>query len=124
MENQHLIFVYGTLRTGHSNHQLLGAAHCYGVGRTRDNFAMYIISGYPYVTSAEPRYPIVGELYAVDDRMLERLDKVEGHPHYYVRRKVVVDVGDEEFSAWMYLRDPPGSLLPSGDYNERDRISS
>lgn len=79
---------------------------------------MYIVSGYPYVTGAEERYPIVGELYAVDNELLEKLDKVEGHPHYYVRREVVVNVGGEEHIAWMYVRDPQGALLPTGDYND------
>jgi gamma-glutamylcyclotransferase (GGCT)/AIG2-like uncharacterized protein YtfP len=50
--------------------------------------------------------------------MLEKLDKVEGHPHFYVRREVAVDVGGEEYSAWMYVRDPPGTLLSTGDYND------
>lgn len=118
MGKQHLVFVYGTLRQGHSNHQLMGDAQCHGVGCTRDRYAMYIVSGYPYVTSTEARYPIVGELYAVDDAMLEKLDKVEGHPRYYVRREVAVDVGGVEYRAWMYVRDPHGILLPTGDYND------
>lgn len=118
MEKEHLVFVYGTLRQGHSNHQLMGDAHCYGIGHTRDRFAMYVVSGYPYVTAAEERYPIVGELYAVDGEMLEKLDKMEGHPHFYVRREVAVDVGGEEYRAWMYVRDPPGTLLATGDYND------
>ena len=118
MENEHLVFVYGTLRQGNCNHQLMGAARCFGVGSTRDRFAMYIVSGYPYVTAAEERYPIMGELYAVDGEMLKKLDKMEGHPHFYVRREIAVDVGGEEHIAWMYVRDPPGTLLATGDYND------
>src|SRR5689334_20254909 len=85
MERQHLVFVYGTLRQSHSNHQLMGDAYCYGIGRTRNKYAMYIAGGYPYVTSLEARYQIVGELYAVDDDTLDKLDKMEGHPRYYTR---------------------------------------
>ena len=118
MEKEHLVFVYGTLRQGHRNHQLMGGAHCYGVGSTCDMFAMYIVSGYPYVTGAAERYPIVGELYAVDGEMLEKLDKMEGHPHFYVRKEVDVEVGGEEYRAWMYVRDPPGTLLATGDFND------
>jgi len=118
MEQQHLIFVFGTLRQARSNHQLLGDAYCYGIGRTRDKYAMYITSGYPYVTSKEARYPIVGELYAVDDATLEKLDKMEGHPHYFKRREIIVDVEKAEYTAWMYFRDPQGTLMPTGDFND------
>jgi gamma-glutamylaminecyclotransferase len=116
MKEQHLVFVYGTLRQVQSNHKLLGDAHCYGTGSTREMYAMYVSGGYPYVISTEARYPIVGELYAVDDATLDTLDKMEGHPRYYTRREIVVDVEGMEYSAWMYFRDPHGTLLPTGDY--------
>ena len=118
MERKHLVFVYGTLRIAHSNHHLLKDAYSYGVGSTESSYSMYLISGYPYVTSSETRYPIVGELYAVDDDTLETLDRMEGHPRYYVRRETAVIVGEEHYVAWMYFRDPQGLLMQSGDYNE------
>lgn len=118
MEQNHLVFVYGTLRNGHSNHHLLKEAYCYGIGSTEASYAMYHIGGYPYVTSSEARYPIVGELYAVDDDTLGALDSMEGHPRYYERRETNVMVCDNHYIAWMYFRDPPGLLMQSGDYNE------
>lgn len=117
MERQHLVFVYGTLRKTHENHPLLEDAFSYGVGSTQNNYAMYMVGSYPYVTSVEPRYPIVGELYAVDDDTLAKLDKMEGHPHYYTRRQTTVIIDGEEYTAWMYFRDPHGTLMPTGDYN-------
>lgn len=118
MEQKHLIFVYGSLRQGHGNHHLLEGASCYGTGQTLSNCAMYVVSGYPYVTSSEQRYPIIGELYAVDVAMLEKLDKMEGHPRYYVRRETTVVVAGQEYTCWMYFRDPDGTLLHTGDFNE------
>ena len=118
MEQNQLIFVYGSLRQGHGNHHLLKGAFCYGTGQTVNKCAMYVVSGYPYVTSSEERYPIVGELYAIDDAMLEKLDKMEGHPRYYVRRETNVVIAGQEYTAWMYFRDPYGTLLHTGDFNE------
>jgi len=118
MERKHLVFVYGTLRIGHSNHHLLKEAYCYGTGSTDASYAMYLVSGYPYVTSSEARYPIVGELFAVDDDTLKTLDSMEGHPRYYERRETPVTVCEDHHVAWMYFRDPPGLLMQSGDYNE------
>jgi gamma-glutamylaminecyclotransferase len=117
MEPKHLIFVYGTLRKGHCNHHLLKDASCYGVGSSEACFAMYLKNGYPYITSSESRYPIVGELYSVDDDTLAQLDKFEGHPRYYERREIAVIVGEDRYNAWMYFRDPPGVLMQCGDYN-------
>jgi len=45
MERKHLVFVYGTLRNGHSNHHLLKDAYCYGTGCTEASYVMYLISG-------------------------------------------------------------------------------
>lgn len=118
MKRQHLIFAYGSLRQGHGNHHLLEGAYYYGTGRTLNNYAMYMVSGYPYVTSSEARYPITGELYGVDEDTLEKLDKMEGHPRYYVRKETAVLIKGEPFSAWMYIRDPQGILMVSGDYND------
>lgn len=118
MDQQHLVFVYGTLRQTHGNHHLLSGAHCYGAGITQAHYAMYMASGYPYVTSTEARYPIVGELYAVDNDTLIKLDKMEGHPRYYTRKEIVVIVEGKEYNAWMYFRDPYGTLMQSGDFSD------
>lgn len=118
MERNHLVFVYGTLRKGHCNHHLLKDAHFYGIGSTETLCAMYLKNGYPYITSTESRYPIVGELFSVDDDTLVALDRFEGHPRHYERREQPVIVGDERYMAWIYFRDPPGVLMQSGDYNE------
>ncbi len=118
MEQKNLIFVYGTLRNGHCNHHLLKDAYCYGIGSTESSYAMYLVSGYPYITSSETRYPIVGELYGVDDETLNLLDRMEGHPRYYERREISVTVGGTLYTAWMYFRDPPGILVQSGDFDK------
>ena len=118
MERKNLVFVYGTLRNGYGNHHLLKEAHCYGIGCTDACYAMYLVHGFPYVTSTEARYRIVGELYAVDDDTLNILDSTEGHPIYYERREIPVTVCDEHYTAWMYFRDPKGVLMQGGDYNE------
>lgn len=118
MECTNLIFVYGSLRENHGNHHLLADACSYGICTTKENYAMYVVSGYPYVTSSESRYPIVGELYGVDDQTMHKLDKMEGHPRYYVRRQTVVVQGEQEYTAWMYFRDPYGTLMKQGDFND------
>lgn len=116
MEPTNLIFVYGSLRKQHGNHHLLKGAQFYGIFETRERYAMYVVSGYPYVTSSENRYPIIGELYGIDDETLHNLDRMEGHPRYYVRRETIVVQGETERTAWMYFRDPYGTLMEHGDF--------
>lgn len=120
MELKHYVFVYGTLRSGHSNHHLLKDAHCHGTGTTVENYSMYLISGYPYVTSCEQRYPIAGELYGLDDDTLSVLDKMEGHPRHYERREIAVTVEEKQYTAWMYFKDPPGVQMQHGDFSKVD----
>jgi gamma-glutamylaminecyclotransferase len=118
MEDKHLIFAYGTLRQLHGNHQLLEGAHFYGTGSTKEKYSIYLVGGFPYAVSTEPRYPVIGELYGVDDETLRKIDKLEGHPIYYARNEVVVTVDNVEYTAWMYFRDPKGTLLHSGNYDD------
>jgi gamma-glutamylcyclotransferase (GGCT)/AIG2-like uncharacterized protein YtfP len=118
METKQLVFVYGTLRSAHSNHHLMSKAENLGAGKTVEKYAMYLTSGYPYVTSSESRYPIIGELYAVDEVTLKELDRMEGHPRFYERREIPVNIAGERYTAWMYFRKPPGILMKTGDFND------
>jgi len=121
MNTKHLVFVYGTLRKSRGNHQLLEGAQFIGVGATKNKCAMYLVGGFPYAISTEERYPIIGELYGVTDEILKKLDQLEGHPCYYARCETEVVVNGEDYIAWMYFRDPKGTLLQSGDYNDAVR---
>jgi gamma-glutamylaminecyclotransferase len=123
MEPNNMVFVYGTLRKGHSNNHMLKDAYCYGVGVSEDRYAMYIHKCYPYITSIDARYPIVGELYSVDDETLMELDKFEGHPRYYKRIEIPVNVEEKQYIAWAYFFDPPGVLMQSGDFNDLKNVN-
>ncbi|KAL1422591.1 hypothetical protein MTO96_021999 [Rhipicephalus appendiculatus] len=96
----HYVFVYGTLKSGETNHRILtdpvnGRSTLLGQARTLKKWPLVLVSSYeiphfqsdlrptpsPYYATQE----VHGEVYQVDDRMLEVLDRLESHPDYYVR---------------------------------------
>ena len=49
------------------------------------------------------RNTISGELYLVNDTVLERLDQLEGHPDWYQRRVVNINNNGDNENAYMYI---------------------
>ena len=106
------IFVYGTLKRGYSNQDLLGNAIQLGeaeyIGEviTVDKYCMRKYPGswfnYPYLYD-KPIDNIKGELYLVDNDTLTKIDHYEGVPDLYYRKLIEVRNQHEEmFSAWVY----------------------
>ncbi|XP_037655787.1 gamma-glutamylaminecyclotransferase isoform X2 [Choloepus didactylus] len=94
------VFVYGTLKRGQPNHQVMldctnGFAAFQGQGRTEES--------YPLVIAGEHNIPrllnipgkghrVAGEIYVVDDQMLQFLDEFEGCPDMYQRTPMKIEV--------------------------------
>jgi gamma-glutamylcyclotransferase (GGCT)/AIG2-like uncharacterized protein YtfP len=105
------VFVYGTLKRGHYNHQLLSDAEYLGRHVLRGSFAMCDLTHYPCVVNTSgldmDEADILGEVFLVDEDTLDSLDVLEGNGSYFTRFKV-----DTPWKkAWMYT-------LPQ-DYLER-----
>lgn len=112
------VFVYGTLRRGFCNHHALGDSAFCGPARTAEAYGLSVADGIPYLTAAEARYAVVGEVYRVDARTLAVLDELEEHPHVYERRlaPVVMDAGGTR-PAWIYFaRRACGVAVETGDF--------
>jgi gamma-glutamylaminecyclotransferase len=116
MALQHVVFVYGTLLRGLSNHILLAQARFLGAARTKNSYALYLDT-FPKVVREEAVSPVVGELYLVDGQTLARLDDLEDHPFEYRREQITVIMDDgEETLTWIYFHPRPGGyLIPGGD---------
>ena len=109
-----LVFVYGTLRKGSSNHFRLGKAPLRGrawiLGR------LYRIDWYPGLRLDGEGVPVRGELYEIERELLRELDAFEGSE--YERLKATVHAEDgETLYAWLYEYrgevDPRTELLPA-----------
>lgn len=120
MENtDEIIFVYGTLRTGASNHHRLEGGRFLGGGIVRGR--MFRIAWYPGVVLDPDAGEVVGEIHAVDPAMLVALDEYEGSE--YQRTRVRVDRGADHpaLDAWIWeYRMPVEGLawITSGNWLE------
>jgi gamma-glutamylcyclotransferase (GGCT)/AIG2-like uncharacterized protein YtfP len=114
------VFVYGTLRAGERNHRLLEGAAFVGEARTAPCFRMVDLGSFPGIV-ADGSTPIEGEVYDVDDTMLARLDRLEGHPDFYTRTRIALEDSSE---ALAYLLRPTQVVgrpaIPSGNWLARN----
>ena len=98
------IFVYGTLKSGYHNDGFLAKARFLGEAMTMKDFTLLTnhYTGLPYVIK-EASYPIEGELYEVDEWTFMTIDNLEGHPHFYCRELVDLEVNNKKERGWLYF---------------------
>lgn len=101
------VFVYGSLKRGFSNHDLLsGSKFCGSFNTVDDCFRMNSFGSFPAVNTVpdddEDGYSIYGELYMVDPGTLRQLDQLEGNGSFYTRSLVRVNHPSIQ-EAWIYL---------------------
>lgn len=116
-DDGHLVFVYGTLRSGASNaFRMEGAQYLYpGFVRGR----LYRVDWYPAIVLSERGGMVTGELWRVDDEKLRQLDAFEGAE--YRRNKVTVFSGNsihngnewegDQIEAWIWEWQRPTNTL-------------
>ena len=107
-----LLFVYGTLKRGGSNHPFLAGQTFVGHARTAAGYELYDLGGYPgMVPSTNGAEPVEGEVWSVDPAALSSLDDLEGvHEGLYRRERVALAApfGDDEVQTYIYALSPEG----------------
>jgi len=90
------MFVYGSLMEGFGNHRLLerGGAELVGVAETVKRWGFISLGAFPGIVDVHGKgsTKVVGELYMVNERTRAALDSLEGHPEFYKRAAVDVDM--------------------------------
>ncbi|XP_072030146.1 putative gamma-glutamylcyclotransferase CG2811 isoform X2 [Amphiura filiformis] len=90
----HLVFVYGTLKRGQPNHEKMtnpdnGQATFIGEARTVEKWPLVIATKFniPFMLDKPGLgHHVTGEVFKVDENMLDVLDELERHPVFYRRR--------------------------------------
>jgi gamma-glutamylcyclotransferase (GGCT)/AIG2-like uncharacterized protein YtfP len=105
----HRVFVYGTLRRGQRNHALLETSRFIGEAATLRTYWMITTGAFPVVLDAVPAdfggppLVIAGEIYHVDDAVLEQLDRLERKGQAYDRKLTDVDEAGRKVQAHIYI---------------------
>ncbi len=92
----HLIFVYGTLKSGNCREGVLKDQRYIGVAKTSENYALFDLGSFPGMIHARPNLAaarkIYGEIYEIDSECLKVLDRIEGIDHgFYSREFITLD---------------------------------
>ena len=102
-----LVFVYGTLKKGFSNHVVMESAGGKLVAETTipaKQFRMLDLGAFPALHKSKSGPAIHGEVYECE--RLAPLDRLEGYPSFYDRERVELASGH---TAWVYfMKDPYG----------------
>ena len=112
------IFVYGTLKRGGRAGDMLRGQQFIGEAQT---IPEYMLFGNPriypmlYRVGPQTGVSVKGEVYDIDDRMLQRLDAYESYPSLYDRQQVELTNG-ETVTAYIPRKFPdPVDFPPLGD---------
>ena len=103
-----LIFVYGTLKRGMSNHHVLEALAATYISSdiTIEKYPMFDLGhGYPYLQDTKGiGNRIEGEIYELDSSNLRTIDEFECSPTLYHRGKVTVMLDREPVEVSAYFK--------------------
>jgi gamma-glutamylcyclotransferase (GGCT)/AIG2-like uncharacterized protein YtfP len=113
--NPHLVFVYGTLRQGEVNHDLLATSEFIGGHVTEPKYELQDLGEYPGLISGSSS--IVGEVYRIDEQTLAKLDILEDVPIEY--RREVIDTPYGPAYYYIYQGQVQGRDIDGGDWFSR-----
>ena len=99
--NIYPVFVYGTLMKDQSAAHHMDRAEFLGEAILED-YAIYDLGWYPGIKPCRGEQ-VYGEVYMVDDDMLQQMDRYEGEGFLYLRKLVMVKMSDRTREAFVYV---------------------
>lgn len=97
-----LFFCYGTLKKGERNERMLSEQKFIGPAKTLPKYKLYNLGGYPGLKPCEDGMVVHGELYDIDEKCVERLDRYEGHPSLFKRDEIQIEGAAGKVVAYFY----------------------
>jgi gamma-glutamylcyclotransferase (GGCT)/AIG2-like uncharacterized protein YtfP len=119
---KYLVGVYGSLRSGMSNHRYyLSNSEYKGIFSTEPEYTLHSLSYYPGL-KLNGNHSVVMEVYEVDENTLKRLNQLEGYypgeePTFYDR--IEIDTPWGKAFTYIYVNElSKESIVESGDWKE------
>jgi gamma-glutamylcyclotransferase (GGCT)/AIG2-like uncharacterized protein YtfP len=95
------------------------------ISEARVNGSLYDLGPYPGLLLNESTSSVIGEVYEVDDELLNELDEFEASSNY-VRKQVEISFAAQRTKCWTYEPNPEfyrlDRLITSGDWIEYSRM--
>lgn len=112
------VFVYGSLKRGFYNHGFLYGQRFVDHYVTPPSYTMWDLGCFPAVTE-RGETAISGQIWEVSEKCLSILDRLEGHPRFYVRKEIATEHGP----VFMYVHpnaefEPPAERIRDGIWSE------
>jgi gamma-glutamylcyclotransferase (GGCT)/AIG2-like uncharacterized protein YtfP len=125
--NKQFVFIYGTLRRGAVGSMSARFPKSKFIAEAKVNGSLYDLGPYPGLLLNESNSSVNGEVYEVDDELLNELDEFEASSNY-VRKQVEISFGAERTKCWTYEPNPEfyrlHKLITSGDWIEYARTKT
>ena len=122
MSSEKLIFVYGTLKRGGSNHLYLKGQTFVGEARTQPGFRLYALDGYPgMIPQPDDRNGVTGEVWSVAPDALTHIDNLEGIDEGMYRRepvRLLAPFSNLSVEGYIYARPVKGRIDLGSTWHE------
>lgn len=94
-----LLFVYGTLKRGEKNHNVMEDAIYLGDIQTSPDYLLVDLGPYPGMIEKPLAGSMVqGELFEIPSSLLNKLDKIEGSPYLFNLEPISLADGSKAFA--------------------------
>ncbi len=115
-EEKQLLAVYGTLKENFPNYfYYLNPLVPIFRGAVAIPFEMYSNGGFPLLFSSDGVKKIYVEIFEVTDRILHKIDRLEGVPDLYTRTSIWLEEVDANVFLYVVAnREPTGELIEDG----------
>lgn len=125
--SKHLVFIYGSLRQACEHSMSVRFPNSKFMGNATVNGLLFDLGAYPGLRSNKSDPKVVGEVYEVDDELLDELDRFEVSSNY-LRKETVAQLGEQTKVCWVYEPDPEyyslSKLITNGDWVEYARTKA
>jgi gamma-glutamylcyclotransferase (GGCT)/AIG2-like uncharacterized protein YtfP len=98
------IFIYGTLKRGQLHHDLLKGQEFLALARTAPSYRLYNSGHFPaLVEDTCQGVGVQGEVWRVDDSLLQVLDDFEDVPRLFTRKPIRLEEFHQPVSAYFFM---------------------